>query len=505
MSTNASSERIIVIGAGVGGLSTAIHLAAAGKKVVVLEQNPIVGGKMNQYAADGFYWDTGPSLITMRHVFEELFATAGRNLDDYISLQPIEPLTRYFYGDGSILDTTSNLAEMARQIGQIDERDVEGYLRFLAYAARMHRLTGPAFIYEQPPSLATLSKVPASDVFRIDAWRTLHQAICRYVRSPHLRQLLGRYATYVGGSPYRVPATLSVIAHIELTSGLWYPQGGIHQVAAGMAKLAVELGVEILTETRVNSIVTDNGRAVGVMVDDHGQDGDGTFIQADAVVANVDVMTVYQKLLPQTPQVARRAKRLGAMEPSCSGFVLLLGVEGNYDHLLHHNIFFCDDYEAEFRDIFERGVPPDDPTIYISITSKADPEHAPADCENWFVLVNAPPAGRSYDWETQADYYRDKVLATLAARGLDVRNRILSERVMTPLDIEAISGAWDGALYGFSSNKAMNAFRRPHNRCPDVAGLYFAGGTTHPGGGVPMVTLSGKVAAEMVLADLDAG
>ena len=489
-------KTIVIIGAGIGGLSTAIHLAAQGLRVVILEQNPLVGGKMYQHEADGFYWDTGPSIITMRHVFEDLFAAAGRRLEDYIDLVSVDPLTRYFYGDGTIIDATRDLTRMAQQIAKLDERDIEGYLRFLAYAARMHRITGPAFIYEQPPSLGTLANVPLSDVFKIDAWRTLDQAICRHVHSPYLRQLLGRYATYVGGSPYHVPATLSVIAHVELTSGVWYPRGGIHTVAAGMAKLAQELGVEIETNSSVKEIVVKNDVATGVRL------GDDSLVEAAAVVANVDVMTVYQKLLPQTTRSAQHLKKLNDMEQSCSGFVLLLGVEGDYSHLLQHNIFFCKDYRREFQDIFDRGIPPEDPTVYVSITSKVDAEHAPAGCENWFVLVNAPPAGRNYDWASQATAYRDRVLATLADHGVDVRKKIRSERIMTPLDIESMSGAWQGALYGFSSNRALNAFRRPHNRSRDIGGLYFAGGTTHPGGGVPMVTLSGKVAAEMVVEDL---
>jgi len=487
---------IVIIGAGIGGLSTAIHLAARNLRVVILEQNPIVGGKMYQHEADSFYWDTGPSIITMRHVFDDLFAAAGRRLDEYIDLIAVDPLTRYFYSDGTRIDTTSDLSKMAEQIEKLDKRDVEGYLRFLAYAARMHRVTGPAFIYEQPPSLQTLTKVPARDILKIDAWRTLDQAIRRHVHSPYLRQLLGRYATYVGGSPYRVPATLSVIAHVELTSGVWYPRGGIHTVAAGMAKLARELGVEILTNSAVKEIVVENDVATGVRL------ANESVVDAAAVVANVDVMTVYQRLLPQTTQAANRLQKLNDIEQSCSGFVLLLGVEGNYEHLLQHNIFFCEEYRREFQDIFDRGIPPDDPTVYVSITSKVDAGHAPVGCENWFVLVNAPPAGRNYDWSTQATAYRDRVLATLAKHGLDVRTKIRSERIMTPLDIESLSGAWRGALYGFSSNRAMNAFRRPHNRSADIGGLYFAGGTTHPGGGVPMVTLSGKVAAEMVVEEL---
>ena len=181
--------------------------------------------------------------------------------------------------------------------------------------------------------------------------------------------------------------------------------------------------------------------------------------------------------------------------------MLLLGVAGEHPQLAHHNIFFNRDYRGEFRDIFQRGVPPHDPTVYVAITSKRDPAHAPPGCENWFVLVNAPPLGAAFDWATQGVAYRTLVLETLARYGLDIRHRIRSEVALTPNDIQRLTGAWRGALYGISSNQALNAFRRPHNRCPDVRGLYFAGGTTHPGGGVPMVTLSGKVAAELLLSD----
>lgn len=491
-----SEEPIVIVGAGIGGLSAAIRLAARGLRVVMLEQNPIVGGKMYTHHADGFYWDTGPSLLTMRHVFEDLFASANHNLNDYVELLPIEPLTRYFYGDGTVFNATRDLSEMVRQIEALDVRDVEGYIDFLAYAARIHRITSPSFIYEEPISLRTFTTLSIPDVMKIEPWRTLHQAIARRVRTPKLQQLLGRYATYVGGSPYQAPATLSVVAHVELAAGLWYPRGGIHMLADAMRRLAEELGVEIRTEARVQEIMVADDTVTGVRL------GDGSVLNASTVVANVDVMTVYRKLLPQTSKVARRLRRLSRIEQSCSGFVLLLGVEGEFEQLIHHNIFFCDDYRREFEDIFTRCIPPQDPTIYINISSKTDRAHAPDGCENWFVLINAPPAGGAYDWATQGPAYRDLVLATLADHGVDVRSRIRSERIITPIDLEQMSGAFQGALYGFSSNSAMNVFRRPHNRSAEVAGLYFAGGTTHPGGGVPMVTLSGKVAAEMVMRDL---
>ncbi len=485
---------VVVIGAGIGGLSAAIRLAAAGRRVVMLEQNAAVGGKMSEIVQDGFRWDTGPSVITMRHVFEELFAAAGRRLDDYLTLLPVDPLTRYFFPDGTRLDATRDLARMAEQIAAIDERDVEGYLSFLEYAARLHRITGPVFIYNRPPTLRSFLGVAPADMVRVDPWLTMEQAIRRRVRSPQMRQLLGRFATYVGASPYQAPATLSVIAHVELTGGVWYPAGGIYQIAAAMERLARELGVEIRTRTPVAEICVEHGRATAVVT------ADGERIDAAAVIANVDVTTVYDRLLPPTIGATRRTD-LRRLETSCSGFVLLLGIEGVHPQLAHHNIFFTQDYRAEFDDIFGRGIPPDAPTVYVAITSKSDPSHAPPGHENWFVLVNAPALGPRFDWAQQSDAYRGRVLDMLAGFGLDVRDLIRSQVILTPQEIQRLTGAWRGALYGISSNQALNAFRRPHNRCADVRGLYFAGGTTHPGGGVPMVTLSGKVTAELVLTD----
>lgn len=494
MSTHAEKP-VVVIGGGIGGLSTAITLAAQGIRVALYEQQESVGGKMSQIVRDGYRWDTGPSVITMRHVFARLFAQAGRRLEDYLDLVPVDPLTRYFYPDGVALDVSRDWPEFAAALEQLAPDDVAGYLRFLAYAADIHRVTGPVFIYDQPPTLGSFLRVPPTDMLRVDAWSTMHQAISRHVRSPHLRQLLGRFATYVGASPYQAPATLSVVAHVELTGGVWYPRGGIYQIAEAMRRLALELGVSIHNGRGVARILTEAQRAVGIALEN------GETVPATAVVANVDVATVYKTLLAPTDVPTGVVASLTRQETSCSGFILLLGIKRQHARLAHHNIFFSADYPGEFRDIFSHGRPPQDPTIYVAITSKSDPDHAPEGHENWFILVNAPAADGRFDWTTQASAYRDHVLAVLARHGYDIRNDIASEVCWTPLDIAARTGAWRGALYGISSNNALNAFRRPHNRCPHLAGLYFAGGTTHPGGGVPMVTLSGMVAADLVAHD----
>jgi phytoene desaturase len=487
----------IVIGAGIGGLSAAIHLASAGRRVVVFEKNSTVGGKMRHVEAGGFEWLTGPSVITMGHVFEDLFTTAGRQMENYLTLVPVEPLTRYFYPDGTRLDIRREIDRTLAQIAALDERDVEGYLSYLAYAARLHRVTGPLFVYSGPPTWRDIFRVPPGDALAVDVWRTLDRSARKHVHSPHLRQLLGRYATYAGASPYEASAAFNVVAHVELNGGVWYAKGGVYEIARALEKLARELGVEIHTDQPVARIKVDGGQACGVVLES------GERQPAGAVVATVDVTTVYEQLLDREAVDQRRLNRLVNAERSCSGFVLALGVEGIHPELAHHNIFFSSDYRREFDEIFHQGVPPSEPTIYVVITARSDPNHAPDGCENWFVLVNAPALGPQYDWGTQTVAYRDLVLARLADFGFDVRDAIRVEHILTPSNIARLTGAYRGALYGTTNNGLLAALRRPHNRCPDVHGLYFAGCTTHPGGGVPMVALSGKTAAQMLMVSED--
>ena len=486
-------NQILIIGAGIGGLSTAIRLAAAGQRVTIYEKNPQVGGKMGQIVADGFRWDIGPSVITMRHVFEELFASAERRLEDYLTLEPVDPLTRYFYPNSTILDATHNTEKMAAQIRQIAPQDVAGYEKYLRYAEQIHRITGPVFIYDRPPTWRSFLRVPFPDWFKIDGLRTMQQAIENHVQSPELRQLLGRFATYVGGSPYLAPATLNVIAHVELSGGVWYPRGGIYVIAQAMARLAEQLGVTIHANCGVQEICVDNGRFSHLILEN------GEKVKGTAVISNLDVTTTQKHLLKNSHSPIHNSQ----FDASCSGFILLLGINKQFPELAHHNILFSPDYPAEFEAIFEQGQPPANPTIYIAITSKTDPEHAPEGGENWFVLVNAPPLDGRFDWHTNQQNYRDLILQKIADFGFDVRAHIVTEQILTPHDLAEGSSAWQGALYGASPNSRWAAFKRPHNRAKQVEGLYFVGGTAHPGGGVPMVTLSGKVAAELVLEDLE--
>jgi phytoene desaturase len=481
---------IVIIGAGIGGLSTAIRLAAAGQEVIILEQNAEPGGKMSRLQAEGFTWDRGPSVITMRHVFEELFSSVNRKLEDYLNLSPIEPLTRYFYPDGSKLDATRDLPAMLTQIQEFHPKDVEGYLNFLAYAARLYRIVGPAFIYDHPPTWRSFLRVPIRDWFRFDGLRTMDDAIRNYLHSPKLQQFLGRFATYVGASPYQAPATLNVITHVELNEGLWYPHGGVYQITTALSRLATELGVQIHFQNRVTKIQLMDKEVQGVTL------ASGDFIPAQYVISNVDVTTTHRIFLSE-PSSDKE------IQVSGSGFILLLGIARQHPELTHHNIFFSADYKHEFKQIFEQAVPADAPTIYVAITSKTNPEHAPSGCENWFVLVNVPPVGSNFDWTNQAIDYKNRIINLLASHGYDLQKSICYEAMITPMDLEHETGAWRGALYGASSNNRWAAFRRNPNRDKLIRGLYFVGGSTHPGGGVPMVMLSGKVTAEMVLMDMD--
>ena len=486
----------VVIGAGLGGLAAAIRLAAAGQRVLVLERNAAVGGKMSELRAEGFRFDTGPSVITMRAVLEDLFAAAGQRMQDHLELLPVDPLTRYFFADGTTLDIARSLPDTLAQIAQLNERDVAGYQKYLAYAARLYNITAPVFTFGPPPALASLRQVRAADALFAggQALRSMQAAICAHVQHPHLRQLLGRFATYVGASPYLATALLSVVAHVELNGGVWYPRGGVYAIAASLAGVAQKLGVEIRTSAAVSQIELQmerkRQRVAGVQL------ASGEVIAARTVIANTDVASVYAQLLPAA--FGARAARLARRKVSCSGFIMLLGVAAQHAHLAHHNILFSADYAREFQQLFAQELPPDDPTVYVAITSKTDAGHAPAGCENWFVLANVPASGAHYNWEERRARYTELVLARLAQLGLDKRTLRFSTS-FTPPDLERMSGARRGALYGVSFNHRLAPFVRPRNAAPDVPGLYFAGGTTHPGGGVPLVLLSGKLAAELVL------
>jgi phytoene desaturase len=486
-------QPIIIVGAGLGGLSAAIHLAARGRRVVVLEKNERVGGKLGLVAEHGYTFDTGPSLLTMPWVLRRLFAEAGARLEDQLDLVLVEPTCRYRWPDGTRFDACQALPLLMQEIARLEPRDTAGFLRFMTYAARIYQTVAGPFLLQPFDGLGDLiSPALLRDAWKIDPLRTVDQAVRTFFRSPYLRQVFDRYATYTGSSPYRAPATLNLIAYVEFVEGGWYLRGGMYQLARALERLARRLGVEIRTCCPVEQITLRDGAASGVLLSDRER------LDATAVIVNADPRYAYDALLPDQ---RRTAARLARLEPSCSGFILLLGLDRTYADLAHHNVFFSSAYEREFTAIFDKRVPAADPTIYVCATSLSDPSHAPPGHTNMFVLVNAPALGR-VNWVREASGYRDLVVRKLERMGLEqLGDHICYERIIAPDDIQAHYNAPGGAIYGLASNQLWTAFLRPPLRARGLRRLYFVGGGTHPGGGIPLVLLSGRAVAERVLAD----
>ncbi len=488
-------KKVIVIGAGLGGLAAAIRLAYHNYEVHIFERNHAVGGKMQELRSpDGCYrFDTGPTLITMPFVFEALFQDVGKKLSDYLTLLPLEAACKYFFADGSEFTAYCDLQRLRKEIARVFPTEKENFERYFAYIKKIYEATADNFIYN-PFSLLRLFKTNPLQFFQIDAFSTVHQSNARFFSDKRIVQFLDRFPTYVGASPYLAPATLNVIPFVELAFGGFYVKGGMYRLAEAYQRLAEELGATLHFGQDVKRLVLHNNTATGIELQS------GERIYADAIVSNDDALHLYQDLLPNAKHLP---KRLANLEASCSGFVLCLGIAKEHPQLWHHNIFFSSDYHNEFAEIFTHRVPPSEPTIYISISSKSDSGQAPKGKENWFVLVNAPYLSEAFDWEQQKTAYRHVVIERLKAVGFaDIESYIEFETMLTPLDLKQKFNAYRGSIYGVSSNSRSAAFLRPKNRSPFVKRLYLATGSAHPGGGTPMVTLSGKFAAELLMQDL---
>jgi len=486
--------RVVIVGAGVGGLGAGVRLAAAGCEVIVLEAAAGIGGKLGTAQSQGHTFDTGPSLLTMPFTLAETLATAGVALADRLELLPVEPLCRYHWHDGSSLDTHCDADRTAQAFERFEHGAGQRWQALLAQGRRTWDLSLPLFLSEpigSPLDFARRSGKPINprDIL---AHVTLDRFVARTFQDPRLRQLLERYATYSGADPARAPATLAVIPHAESAFGAWHPRGGMHRIAEVLRDVIVDRGGTVRCSTPVARIVVENGVAIGV------ETSGGEQILADAVIANVDAARLYGELLAAPKQ----ARQLAAAPASLSGFVLMLGVAGRTAGLAHHNIWFPRDYRAEFADVFDDPQPPHDPTIYLCTPAATDPSCAPAGDESWFVLVNAPRHG-PVDWEKHGERYQERILDRLDALGLDARRRARTILRRTPADLERLTGAPGGAIYGTASMGARAAFLRPRNASPVAKRLYLASGSAHPGGGLPLVLLSGSIVAGLVLADCE--
>ncbi|MDX6203104.1 MAG: hypothetical protein QOJ83_2604 [Frankiales bacterium] len=482
-------SQVVVIGAGIGGLATAARLAALGHDVTVCESAPQVGGKLGTLAMQGFRFDTGPSLVTMPQVFRELFSSTGTPLESVLELRPVEPIARYRFADGSRLESSADLDRFCDNLDDaLGGSASEDWRRFMLRAERIWDATHGPFLESPLHGIRSLVRQAwrMGDLRAVAPWRSLRSLGAQYLQDPRLRMFLDRYATYTGSDPRQAPAALAVIPYVEQAFGAWYVEGGLHLLATAIADRATERGTKVRLDTKIIGIDVDGGRVGGVTL------ADGSRLPADVVIANADAAAVYGQLLQHSRATASARRRLSRTTPSLSGFSILLGLRGRTPGLAHHNVLFPEDYDAEFDAVFE-GRLAQEPTVYVS--APHDPAVAPEGHEAWFVLVNAARQGQ-VAWDAEASY-ADHILDLMARRGLDLQDRIVVREVRTPADLERLTGSPGGAIYGSSSNGALAAFLRPGN-VSGVGGLFLVGGSSHPGGGLPLVTLSAKIVAGLV-------
>ncbi|MDX6272877.1 MAG: hypothetical protein QOJ92_87 [Frankiales bacterium] len=484
-------SRVVVIGAGMGGLAAAARLARLKHDVVVLEQAATVGGKLGWHTEAGFSWDTGPSVLTIPQALRDLFRKTGKPLEKVLDLAAIQPIAHYRFADGTRLDLpATGPVDVERALSAALGGDAGAdWTRLMQRASAIWEATRRDFVEAPLDGAAAMARMAIRrprDVRTVAPWSSLRDLGSGYLRDPRLQMLLDRYATYSGSDPRWAPAALACVPYVEQAFGAWYAPGGLRRIADATAERAQECGARIRCDTSVAQVLTEGSRVSGVRL------ASGEVVPADVVVSGVDASTLYGRLLPR-PALLRGIRRA---TPSYSAFVLLLGLSGRTAGLRHHSVLFPADYDAEF-DALRDGRVVDDPAIYISAPDDAAlrPDD---DSESWFVLVNAPRQGE-VDWDApgMAQAYADRVLTMLAERGYDVRTRVRVRRVRTPADIERDSCSPGGAIYGTSSNGARSAFLRPANRSP-VPGLFLVGGSAHPGGGLPLVILSAAIVADLV-------
>lgn len=507
----------MIIGGGVGALAAAIRLAARGLRPILLEKGPKLGGKLNQITLPHpsrpndrpFHFDTGPSLLTLPFVFQDLFAASGADVRNYLQIRRLDPISRFVWSDGHSFSLSGRPAELRQAIQHFAPRDAEGFDRLLARGQSIWNHAGDFFLSHAPEQIARQTGLSPLDglrmlsiPFRIGMFGRYARLVDRHIKSQRLREILYQYATYSGASPFRAPATLAVIPFCELHFGGWYISGGMYALSNALERRARELGVEIRTDCAAAQIHVTRTKAKAMV--QSVETGAGERIPADVVICNADVVWAYQHLLRQADRPHYSDAKLSRIEPGGSGMVLLLGIEGTYPQLAHHTKFMPNDYSDDLRAMFETHTIPKDPCIYVCASTRTDPTQAPDGCENLFVLCSAPPLDGTIDWSTEGPRYEAQIIDTLERRfGLtDLSRRIVVRRRITPADLADRYNAHRGSIYGISSNGMRAAFLRPPNRDRHIRGLFFAGGATHPGGGLPLVALSGKIASELVLEHL---
>ncbi|QDT11791.1 phytoene desaturase family protein [Planctomycetes bacterium K23_9] len=513
---NSSSLHVIVVGSGLAGLSSACVLAARGHRVTLLEKNDWVGGKAAPLQSDGYRFDMGPTILTIPSILKRVFAEADREMSDYLELIDLDPQWRCFFegddasgADNSVLDLVADVDAMKRNLLAFtnDQSVGEGYEKFIRMSEQLHGVSDRFFFWRSVGGLADTMEVGGAfsaavlkDVLSLRMGRSVASVVRSHVPEKRVAQMMDHFTQYVGSSPYASPAVLCGIAHMQTEEGIWYPKGGTRSVPLALEILATELGVQIRTGTDVMRIDTANGRTTGV------QTASGETIACDAVVSNCDAVRTYTELLSGTKQ-SKSFSQKNKHEPACSGVVLYLGLDRKFDQLLHHNFVFSKDPEEEFQYIYERGEPAPNPSAYLCAPSISEPEVAPPGGEALYVLVHTPYLRPDHDWESMLPDYRnvilDKLERTAGMQG--IRDSIVYEAALTPQGIHNRYRVLNGAIYGLASHGKFTGAFKPANRRKDVDGLYLAGGAAHPGPGMPMVLMSGWIAADSLDADVKSG
>ncbi|MEO1510681.1 MAG: phytoene desaturase family protein, partial [Planctomycetota bacterium] len=480
-----SERSVVIVGGGLAGLAAAVEMASNGLRVTLVEQNEHLGGKMNLLEDRGFAFDMGPTIITMPQVFRGILERAGRRPEDYCELVDLDPQWRCFFEDGTVIDLRRDAEAFARELDQQfpAARPGAGYRAFVEYSRRMFRLSERVFFYKDLGAIGDLMKSPPNDpgllgdVLAMRMHSTVGATIAKHIKEPHLAQLCEHFLQYVGSSPFLAPAILSLIAAAQVDNGCWYPMGkpgpggeptpgGTRMIARTLAAVAAELGVEVRTGVRVAKIMSESGRATGVMLEG------GRTILADAVVSNCDVQRTYRDLSsgPAADKAfdAVRSK----YEPACSGLVLYLGLNRPYEHLAHHNFCFSGDSHDEFHDIYKKGIPARDPTLYIAAPSRTDPGQAPEidgqPGEALYVLIHTAYKREGQRWEGPGgmlERYRPVVIEKMKRMGMaDIEERIVCEHHLTPDGIDRMYNAEGGAIYGLASHGKLAGGFKPRNR-----------------------------------------
>lgn len=504
------SARVVVIGAGLGGLAAACVAAARGHRVTLLEKNSWLGGKAAQLVLDApdgsgsFRFDMGPTILTVPRVLRRIYAEAGRDQAAELPLLRLDPQWRCFFDDGTRIDLMENVEAMARTMdGFAPGTGVgEGYRKFQDISKHLHGVSEKFFFWKSIEGIGDTLDVKQNfspntlkDVLALRMGQTVAKAIRGHVPDERLAQMLDHYCQYVGSNPYLAPAVLASIGDMQASEGVWYPVGGTRAVAEGLAKLAGELGAELRTGADVAMLGIEKGAIESVTLTT------GERLICDAVISNMDALRTYKELVggPTGESYAKKG-----YEPACSGVVLYLGLNRRYEHLAHHDFVFSRDAEEEFDAIYRRGEPAPDPTAYLAATAATDPTSAPEGGEALYVLVHTPHLRPHHDWSELFPGYRQKILDKLKrTAGLeDIEQRIVVEQRLTPVDIHERYRVLEGAIYGLASHGTFTGAFKPGNRSRAVKGLYLAGGAAHPGPGMPMVMMSGWIAADSLDRDL---